>query len=105
MVSVSRIPSSMPVTGADRDGHFLAAPQVPLLEEHVGHGVVFRVDDEPLDFSDVVVGGMDVLAATHLHLGTTVNHARFRSDPGGGMLLITLRHQPSPGATREYPPY
>ena len=54
--------------GADRDGDFLAARQVPLLEEHVGHVVAVRVDDQALDFPDVAVGGMDVIAAAHLHL-------------------------------------
>ena len=53
---------------ADRDGHFLAAPQVPLLEQYMGHAVTVRVDDQPLDFPDVTVGGMDMLAAAHLHL-------------------------------------
>jgi len=57
-----------PGHGTDRDGHFLTAPHVSLLEEHVGHVVAFRVDDQPLDFPDVAVGGMDVLTATHLHL-------------------------------------
>ena len=32
--------------GADRDGYFLAAPQVPFLEKHVGHVVVAGIDDE-----------------------------------------------------------
>ncbi len=54
--------------GTDRDGHFFTAPHVPLLEEHVGHVVAVRVDDQPLDFPDVAVGGMDVLTAAHLHL-------------------------------------
>ncbi len=47
---------------ADRDGHFSAAPQMPLLQEHVGYVLVGRVDDESLDSPDVAVGGMDVLA-------------------------------------------
>src|ERR1022692_1924831 len=38
-----------PGDGADRDGYFLAAEHVPLLQEHMGHVVVARVDDKPLD--------------------------------------------------------
>ena len=34
---------------AGRDSHFLAAPQVPLLEEHVGYLVAVRFHDQPLD--------------------------------------------------------
>jgi hypothetical protein len=33
----------------DRDGHLFAAPQVTLLEEHVGHMVTVGVDDKPFD--------------------------------------------------------
>ena len=56
-----------PGHGADRDGDFLAAPQVTLLQQHVGHVVVGGVDDQALDSPDVAVGGMDVLAAADLH--------------------------------------
>jgi hypothetical protein len=53
---------------ADRDGHFLASPQMPLLEEHMGHMVVSRVDDQALDPPDIAVGGVDVLVPAHGHL-------------------------------------
>jgi len=47
----------------DRDGYFLAAPQVSLLEEHVGHVTAAGVDDEALDLADVPVSGLDVITA------------------------------------------
>ena len=52
---------------ADRNRHLLAAPQVPLLEYHVGHMMIEGVDDKPLDASDVAIGGMDLLAAAYGH--------------------------------------
>src|ERR1039457_6514827 len=45
--------------GADRDSHFLAAPHVPLLEEHVGYMVAARFHDQPLDLPDLAVGRTD----------------------------------------------
>src|SRR5690348_12549652 len=45
--------------GADRDGHFLAAPQVPLLQEHVGDLVAARLYGQPLDLSYLAVGRAD----------------------------------------------
>ena len=78
--------------GADRDGHFLAAPQVPLLEEHVGHVVVAGIDDEPFHMADLTVGGMDAIAAAHRHLtqrdgvvgdGLRDPAGRVGFDPGG----------------------
>src|SRR5215472_7313278 len=57
-----------PGDGADRDGYLLAPPQVPLLEQHVGHVVVAQVDDEPFHVADLAVGGMGAIAAAHLHL-------------------------------------
>src|SRR5487761_548832 len=53
---------------AHRDGHFPAAPQVTLLQEHVSHVPAVAVDDEPLDPADVAVGGRDGIAAPHVHL-------------------------------------
>src|ERR1035437_5535506 len=54
--------------GTDRDRHFFAAQDMPLLEENVGHVMIARIDDEPLDSSDFAVGGMDSLASVHGHL-------------------------------------
>ena len=42
------MPSSIPLHGADRDGHFLAAPEVTFLEEYVGHMMIVRCDDQAL---------------------------------------------------------
>jgi hypothetical protein len=39
------------------------APQVALLEEHVGHVMVAGVDDQALDQADVTVGGVDGFAS------------------------------------------
>jgi hypothetical protein len=52
--------------GADGDGHFLAAPQMPFGEEHVGHVMAVRVDDEAMDPPDLAVGGVDPVAAADL---------------------------------------
>ena len=41
---------------ADRDSHFLAAPHVPLLEEHVGYQMAARFHDQPLDLPYLTVG-------------------------------------------------
>ena len=37
------------------DGDLLASPQMPLLEQHVGHPVVVRVDQEALDPPDLTI--------------------------------------------------
>jgi hypothetical protein len=57
-----------PGHGVDRNGHLLAAPQMPLLQQHVRHVMAGGVDDQPFDLADVAVGGINVLAALHLHL-------------------------------------
>src|ERR1039458_6267241 len=54
--------------GADRDGDLLAAPQMPLLEQDVGHLAAARIDGEPLYQADFAVGGMDMLPAADLCL-------------------------------------
>ena len=48
--------------GADRDSHFLAAPHVPLLEEHMGYLVAARFHDQPLDLPYLAVGRTDTAA-------------------------------------------
>ena len=53
--------------GADRDSHFLAAPYVPHLEEHVGDLVAGRFHGQPLDLPDVVVGRTDDQFAVYVH--------------------------------------
>ena len=55
-----------PGHGADRDGDLLAPPQMALLEQHVGHVMIARVDEEPLDLADLAVHGMDVVTGTDL---------------------------------------
>jgi len=41
---------------------------MPLLEQHVGHPVVVRVDQEALDPPDLTVEGMDGITAVHVCL-------------------------------------
>ena len=54
-----------PGHGTDRDGDLLASPQMPLLEQHVGHAVVARIHQEALHLPDLTIQGMDVLAAAN----------------------------------------
>ena len=53
---------------ADRDSYFLAAPHVPLLEEHVGDLVAARLHDQALDLPYVAVGRTDGQFAVYLYL-------------------------------------
>ena len=53
---------------ADRDSHILAAPHVPLLEEHVGYMVAARFHDHPLDLPYLAVGRTDGQPAVYLYL-------------------------------------
>src|SRR5690348_12068978 len=53
--------------GADRDSHFLAAPHVPLLEEHVGYLAGARFHDQPLDRPYLAVGRTDDQSAVYLY--------------------------------------
>src|SRR6185312_4363562 len=57
-----------PCHGADGDGDFLAAPQMPLLEQHVGHPVIARVDEEALHLPDLTIDGVDLVPGPHLLL-------------------------------------
>ena len=54
--------------GAGRDSHFLAAPHVPLLEEHVGYLVAVKFHDQPLDLPYVAVGRTDGQFAMYFYL-------------------------------------
>jgi hypothetical protein len=54
--------------GPDRDSHFLAAPHVPLLEEHVGYQVAARFHDQPLDLPYLAVGRTHGQAAVYAYL-------------------------------------
>lgn len=51
----------------DRDGYFLASPQVPLLQKYVRHLMVIGVDDKAFNLPDIPVRSMDVLTAAYLH--------------------------------------
>jgi len=53
--------------GADWDSHFLAAPHVPLLEEHVGYLMAARIHDQPLDLPYVTVGRTDGQFAVYFY--------------------------------------
>ena len=54
--------------GTDRDSHFLAAPHVPLREEHVGYTVAARFHDQPLDLPKLAVGRTDGQVAVYFYL-------------------------------------
>ena len=72
--------------GTDRDGDFPPAPQMPLLEHHMGHLLVVRIDDESQHLPDFAVGGMDMLAGTQLCLAhrddVVLDRARMVSQAG-----------------------
>jgi hypothetical protein len=53
---------------ADRDRHFLAAPRVPVLEEHVGYIVAARFHDQSLDLPYLAVGRTDGQFAAYVYL-------------------------------------
>ena len=53
---------------ADRDSHFLVAPHVPLLEEHVGYMVAAGFHDQPPDLPYLAVGRTDGQFAVYLYL-------------------------------------
>jgi hypothetical protein len=57
-----------PGDSTDRNDHISAAEQVSLLQQHVAHVVIARVDDKSLDPPDLAVGGIDALAAVHFDL-------------------------------------
>ena len=54
--------------GTDRDSHFLAAPPVPLLEEHVGDMVAARFHDQSLDLPYLAVGRTHGQFAAYIYL-------------------------------------
>ena len=67
----------------------------------MGHVVVAGIDDESFHMADVAVGGMDAIAAAHLHLaqGDGVVGDGLR-DPGDGVALdrcAPAQAQPWPG--------
>ena len=75
---------------ADRDSHFLAAPHVPLLQEHVGYLVAARFHDQPLDLPYLAVGRTDGQVAVYLYLagwdgvdGDVLRAFRFARSSGG----------------------
>src|SRR5215470_4486929 len=53
--------------GADRDRHLLAAPHVPLLQQHVGYLVAARFHDQPLDLPYLAVGRTDDQFAVYIY--------------------------------------
>ena len=58
---------------ADRDGDFLASPEMPLPEQHVGHPVVIRIDLAAVHPPDLPVEGMDGLPAVDVCLAPRNN--------------------------------
>src|SRR5580693_3473940 len=78
-----------PDNRADRDADFLASPQMPFLEQYVGHMVVARIAQEALYLPYLTIQRMDPLTALHVyftqrdHDGPTVSHAHADSHSGG----------------------
>src|SRR5580704_13068325 len=54
--------------GADRDGDLLAPPQVALLEQDVGHGVVAAIHHKAFYLPDLTVDSVHVLVPPHFGL-------------------------------------
>ena len=52
----------------DRDSHFLAAPRVPLLEEHVGYIMAARFHDQSPDLPYLAIGRTDGQFAPYVYL-------------------------------------
>jgi len=65
--------------GTDRDGDFLVPPQMALLEQHVAHPVIARVDEEALHPPDVPIDGMDTVTGAELYLAPRDNVLNDRS--------------------------
>src|SRR6516164_3470926 len=72
----------------DRDGHLLASPQVPFLQEYVRHLMVIGVDDKAVNPPDIPVRGMDVLTAAYLHF--THGHRVVGNSPSSAPHLAWL---------------
>ena len=53
---------------ADRDSHFLAAPSVSFLEEHVGYMAAAMFHYQPLDLAYLAVGRTDGEFAAYVYL-------------------------------------
>ena len=53
---------------ADRDSHFLAAPSVSFLEEHVGYMAAAMFHYQPLDLAYLAVGRTDGQFAAYVYL-------------------------------------
>src|ERR1700729_2959718 len=53
---------------ADRDSHFLAAPPVSFLEEHVGYLAAARFHYQPLHLAYLAVGRTDDQFAAYVYL-------------------------------------
>jgi hypothetical protein len=65
--------------GTDRDGDLLLAPEMALVQEHMGHVVITRVDDKALDVADGSVGGVHVVAPPTLHVTVETQKATGRT--------------------------
>lgn len=48
-------------------GNLLAAPKVALLEKHMSHVVIARIDDQSLNLADGAIGCVNPITSAHLH--------------------------------------
>ena len=79
---------------ADRDSHFLAAPPVSFLEEHVGYTAAARFHYQPLDLAYLAVGRAHGQLAAYVYLAgwngvdgdflRSLRSARVAAGPGPG---------------------
>jgi hypothetical protein len=53
---------------ADGERHFFATPEVPLLEEDMGHMVGLALDHKALHHSDLAIGRVDTITSVNSHL-------------------------------------
>ena len=62
----------------DRNRDLLAPPQMSLLEQHMRHVMIMRIDDQALYTPDVAIGGLHLLTPAHFHLadGNSVEQDR-----------------------------
>jgi hypothetical protein len=80
----------------------LAPPQMPRPEQHVGHPVVVRIDEQALHPPDLTVESMDVLTGTHLcftRRDNLLDNEPGRPRQGGTAGACMLRAPTGPGLT------
>jgi hypothetical protein len=78
----------------DRDGHILASPQVPFLQEYVRHLMVIGVNDQAFNLPDIPVRSMDVLNAAYLYFAYGHRVVGDRPSPAPHLVRLISRVLP-----------